>query len=186
MRSTTVEAASVRIREWRLPPPVSTHKSEFEWHGTFNRQLSDSKPENDIHEVSAIPAMWLSAVQRRIRESTAPMGQNIGYDGRWLNQNIADAAKAFFERTSDVLPGEPHIYSSLKGHLVAEFSGAHGTMTNVVSETSVIVFAVVDKAPVEKRFSLSRNETDALRQELQRITKMLHTGQHGTEVEPKN
>jgi hypothetical protein len=184
LSTTAAEAASVRFSDWRLPPrPASTLKSP--WHLTFRRQLSDSKPEKDVHEVRAIPATWLSVVQRRIQNSTAPMGQDVANDGRWLNKSIADAAKAFFERTSDVLPGESHIYCSLKGHLVAEFSGTHGTMTNIVSETSVIVFAVVDGTPVEKRFSLGK-ETNALRQELQRITELLHTGLYGTQVESKN
>jgi hypothetical protein len=180
--ATAAETASVR---WRFPPPlVSVVRDHFQWHGTFNRQLSDTKPEKDIREVRPISAAWLNAVQRRIKMSTAPVGRNIGNDRRWLSQDIADAAIAFFKTTSDVLPSEPYIYSSLKGDLVAEFSSTHGTMTNIISETSVIVFAVVDEVPVERPLSLSA--TDALRQELQDITNMLQTGQHGTQVEPKN
>jgi hypothetical protein len=151
-----------------------------------DRQLSDTKQEKDIHEVHPISAMWFNAVQRRIRNSTAPPGRKVETDGRWLSQGVADAASSFFTTTSDVLPNEPYIYRSLKGDFVAEFSSAHGTMTNIVSETSVIVFAVVDGAPTEKRFSLGRRETDALRQELHRITKLLLAGLHGTQVESEN
>ena len=185
--ATAVETASVRINN-SYTPTATAHvtRSHLKQYGTPSRQLSDTKPEKDIREVRPLSAMWFNAVQRRIQKSTAPSGRKIDNDQRWLSQDIADAASAFFKTTSDVLPSEPYIYSSLKGDLVAEFSGAHGTMTNIVSESSVIVFAVVDGAPVEKRLALGRSETDALRQELQRLTEMLRTGQHGTQVEPKN
>jgi hypothetical protein len=185
--ATAAETASVRINNWYgSTPTASIPVGNLRPHGTSTRQLSDTKQENDIREVRPISATWFNAVQRRIQKSTAPQGRKVGNDRRWLSQDIADAASAFFKTTSDVLPSEPYIYSSLKGDLVAEFSGAHGTMTNIVSETSVIVFVVVDGAPVERRLPLGRNETDALRQELQRLTKMLRTGQHGTQVESKN
>ena len=107
-------------------------------------QLSDTKLEAAIREVHPISATWFNAVQRRIQKSVAPLGQTIDDDGRWLSQDIADAASRFFKATSDVLPSEPFIYSSRKGDLVAEYLVAHGTMTNIVTQTSVIVFAVVD------------------------------------------
>jgi hypothetical protein len=59
-------------------------------------------------------------------------------------------------------------------------------MTNIISENSVIVFAVVDGDSIEKRLALGRSETDSLRQELQGLTKMLSAGWHGTQVESKN
>jgi hypothetical protein len=183
--TTAAKTASVRINDWYVPTPTASIPGGQPYK-TPNRQLSDTKLEKDIREVRPISATWFNAVQRRIQKSTAPLGRKIDNDRRWLSQDIADAASTFFKTTSDVLPSEPHIYSSLKGDLVAEFSGAHGTMTNIVSETSVIVFAVVDGVPVEKRLALGRSETDALRQELQRLTKMLRTGQHGTQMEPKN
>jgi len=185
--ATAAETTSVRINNGYVrTPTASIPGGHLQQYGTPNRQLSDTKQEKDILEVRPISATWFNAVQRRIQTSTAPLGRKITNDQRWLSQDIADAASAFFKTTSDVLPSEPHIYSSLKGDLVAEFSGTHGTMTNIVSETFVIVFAVVDGTPVEKRLPLGRSETDALRQELQRLTKMLRTGQHVTQVEPKN
>jgi hypothetical protein len=185
--ATAAETASVRIKNWYVPTPTASIPGGYlQQYGTPNRQLSDTKQEKDIREVRPISAAWFNVVQRRIQKSTAPRGRKADNDRRWLSQDIADAASAFFKTTSDVLPSEPYIYSSLKGDLVAEFSGAHGTMTNIVSEASVIVFAVVDGTPVERRLSLGRSETDALRQELQRLTKMLRTGQHGTQVGPKN
>jgi hypothetical protein len=185
--ATAAETASVRIINWNVPPPIaSIPGGHLLPYVTPDLQLSDTKQEKDIREVRPISATWLNALNRRIQKSTAPLGRKIDNDLRWLSQDIAEAASAFFKTTSDVLPGEPHIYSSLKGDLVAEFSGAHGTMTNIVSQTSVIVFAVVDEDPVEKRLELCRSETDALRQELQRLTKMLSTGRHVIQMEPKN
>jgi len=181
--ATAAGTASVRFNDWNVPTPIASIPGRLFAVASDARQLSDTKQERDIREVRPISATWLYAVQRRIQNSTVPPGRRIDNDRRWLSQDIAYAASAFFNATSDVLPGEPHIYSSLIGDLVAEFSGAHGRMTNIISQTSVAVFAVVDGIPVEKRIELRHGETAGLRQELQGLTKMLGMGRHGA-LEP--
>lgn len=140
------------------------------------RQPSDNRPDILVGP-TPIPADWLTAVERRIWNSINPHDVDSVNDGRWLRATIATGAMSLFQRTSDVLPGEPFIYSSRKGDLVAEFSVAHGTMTNIVSQTTVTVFAVVDGVSVEKWLDLG--STNTLREELRELTKMLHTGWHG-------
>jgi hypothetical protein len=93
-----------------------------------------------------------------------------------MSQDIADAASDFFQETADLLPGEPFVYSSQGGDLVAEFKAKHGTMTSIVSSTFVLLFAVVDGVPVERKLF---NGSD-MREEVQRLTGLLYTGQHGT------
>lgn len=177
--ATAAETSSIRFIQWRpLTWAIAIPKQPYP-PLRIDRQLSDTKQERDLREIRPIPATWFRTVQRRIQRSISPPGRNMDNDRRWLTQDIADAANRFFRAASDVLPGEPHIYSSLKGDLVAEFVGAHGTMTNIVSQTVVIVFAVVDGIPVEKWLEPTRNGIDTSRQELNRLTIMLRTGRHG-------
>ena len=154
----------------------------------FNQpsNLSDSKPESSIHEMRPLTAAWYNAVHRRIHTSILPPGQVEEGDGRWLNRDIAWAAIQLFKDASDVLPGEPFVYSSRKGDLVAEFSAPHGTLTGIVSSAVLALFAVVDGTPIEKRLDLKHTKPEVLRHELQQITRTLNTGRHGAEVEPQN
>ena len=50
-----------------------------------------------------------------------------------------------FEAASDVLPGEPYIYSSVDGDLVAEFKDSYGRLTTIIGPTFTIGFAVVGR-----------------------------------------
>jgi len=120
-----------------------------------------------------IQPKWLANTQQYIRGSIVPNAQLIN-DGRWLGQDTADAAADFFQKTADLLPGEPFVYSSQKGDVVAEFKGERGAMTAVVSPAFVLLFAVIDGMVVESRVL----EGDDLRSEVQRLTGMLHSGQH--------
>jgi hypothetical protein len=73
---------------------------------------------------------WLPVVERRIRDSIARLGWTDDTDeGRWLSWATAEAARIFFDTAADVLPGEPYIYSSKQGDLVAEFQDERGTLT---------------------------------------------------------
>jgi hypothetical protein len=188
--ATADATASVRIEKstYRNTPAhdasvIERYAGMFAKHGAA---LSDTKPEKALREVHPIAARWFNIVERRIRQSVLPVGQRAENDGRWLTQDIADTASAFFKATSDVLPAEPFIYSSRNGDLVAEFSAPHGTLTNIVSQTFVVAFAVVDGVPIEKRLELACHGRGRLRQELQQLTKMLHTGRHGAQVESQN
>ncbi len=95
-----------------------------------------------------------------------------------MTEDIATSASAFFEMTSDVLPSEPYIYSSQNGDLVAEFDASHGTMTGIIAKNLVVLFAVVDGVPIERRVVLGSDSPRPLRRELQYLTEMLRTGQH--------
>jgi hypothetical protein len=118
---------------------------------------------------------WLENIQRYIDESVIPDTCRAENDGRWLNQEIAIAARDFFQKTAELLPGEPFIYSSKSGDLVAEFKDKHGTMTTIVSSTFVLLFAVIDGVPVERRIV----EPGDWREDVQLLTGQLRTGQNG-------
>lgn len=144
--------------------------------------LSDTRPEASIQSPIHITPQWLVAVQDRIYSSVVPRGRELENDGRWLRRGVAEMASGFFQITADLLPGEPHIYGSHIGDLVAEFEDALGTMTVIVTPTTAILFAVVDGVPIEKRLVLGNESRARLRLELQELVERLHTGQHGLET----
>jgi hypothetical protein len=141
-------------------------------------QPSDNRPDLLIGPVP-IPADWLATVERRIRESINPYDVEYVNDGRWLTSTIAMQAMRFFQSTSDVLPGEPYIYSSMQGDLVAEFRAVHGSITSIIGTTSVVAFAVVNGEVVKEKLEFRSENLAAARQELKRLTDKLRTGQHG-------
>lgn len=123
-----------------------------------------------------ISASWLGLVERRIRDSICPDEVEYINDGRWLSVDVALHAMNFFQNTSDVLPGEPYIYSSTRGDLVAEFKASCGSMTGIVGTNSVIAFAVVGDTIIKKEnLELSNDKLAETRQELQRLTEKLNT-----------
>lgn len=142
-------------------------------------QLSDTKPEHLIQAPSRISSQWLAAVQERVQNSIVPKDCESENDGRWLTEDIAASASAFFEMTSDLLPSEPYIYSSQNGDFVAEFDANHGTMTGIITKSFVVLFAVVDGVPIERRLVLGSDSPRPLRREMQLLTEMLRTGRHG-------
>jgi hypothetical protein len=148
--------------------------------------LSLIKPEASIKDVRPIPAAWLDAISKRIGDSIASTGNETKGDGSSLTVEIADSARSFFETTSDILPCEPFIYSSHKGDLVVEFEAPYGRLTTVISRSSLIAFAVLGEVHFEKHIELVSSTSNALRNELQKITGMLRTGQLHGEVEPAN
>jgi hypothetical protein len=83
-------------------------------------------------------------------------------DGRWISQAVANSAVDFLQATADLLHEQPFIYSSNNGDLVAEFSANRGTLTAVASPSSVLLFAVVDGVPIERRFDDIRLLRDAV------------------------
>ena len=143
--------------------------------------LSDTRPEASIQSPSRIMPQWLATVQDRIYRSIVPRGREFENDGRWLRHGVAEMASGFFQAAADLLPGEPHIYGSQMGDLVAEFEAAHGTMTGIVTPTSVILYAVVDGTPSEMTLTLETNAA-TLRRGVQRLIERSHPGQHGLEA----
>jgi hypothetical protein len=137
---------------------------------------------SEIRGPSTGPASWLATVERRIRNSVLPEGKENENDGRWLTYDIANIATAFFQVASDVLPGEPYIYSSRAGELVAEFKAEHGTMTSIISKNLLISLAVIDDEPIETRIELATISPSTVRKELSSIMTMLRTGKNGSTV----
>lgn len=125
-------------------------------------------------------AQWLDRVEQRIRNSIALDEQPPENERQWISPDVAQAALGFFRDTADVLPGEPFIYASRQGDLVAEFSGAHGTLTSIISPRIIILFAQVGEKPVEKRLDPRKDTPDALRHDLKLISSRLHTSTHGS------
>jgi hypothetical protein len=104
---------------------------------------------------------------------------NLKDDRRWLSQLIAMRALEFFKATSDLLPSEPYIYSSQKGDLVAEFTAVRGTLTSIVSPKFILLFAVVDGSPMEKKVE-RESGFEELRSELRQLTESLRMGRNGS------
>jgi hypothetical protein len=124
------------------------------------------------------PSNWLSHVESRIRESIMPYESDEYEPAEWLTAEAAMAAIGFFQSSVDDLPGEPHIYATNKGDLVAEFESPNGTLTSVVTEQRTILFAVTNEnpeAPIEK---VIRRGSNTFHDELRSVTKHLR-GTHG-------
>lgn len=131
-----------------------------------------------------IPARWLADVERRIRDSIVPTEHLADNDGRWLSMSVANSAIQFFRQASAVLPGEPFIYSSASGDLVAEFKGLHGLMTSVVTEDKVLAMAMVNGHPAQVTVDLLTATEGDLRRELKRMADFLCKGQHAGSARP--
>jgi len=132
-----------------------------------------------------IPAEWLPVVERRIRDSLAPYGTEYVNDGRWLSADVVRRAMKFFDAVSDVLPGEPYIYSSANGDLVAELKGLYGSLTVIIGPTFSIAFAVVGKEILKEEVQPRQLDNMAPEREmLQRLMRKLRTIQNGA-VESK-
>lgn len=130
----------------------------------------------DVIERMSLKPAWVDDVQQSIRSSIARSSAHTVGDGRWLTQDVANAATDFFSVSGDLLPSEPYIYSSRKGDFVAEFRAKNGKLTSIVSPEFVLLFAVVGGgAPIERKVTDAR----AVREEVRRMMDLLATGVHG-------
>jgi hypothetical protein len=122
---------------------------------------------------------WLASVERRIENSTIPNEYKARTSStEWLSEEVGQAAIRFFQNAADLLPGEPFIYGSRGGALVAEFEADNGVLTTVISPDATILFAVkTDEpdAPVEKTL---RRGSNRLREEVKEIARLL-SDSHG-------
>lgn len=131
-----------------------------------------------------VPAAWLADVERRIRNSVVPTEHVLDNDGRWISLEVANSAIQFFRQASAVLPGEPFIYSSNSGDLVAEFKALHGLMTSVVTVGKLMAVAIVDGQAQQVNVDLTTATEGELRRELKPIAEYLRKGQHAGSAGP--
>jgi hypothetical protein len=121
---------------------------------------------------------WLPTVERQIENSILPTEYESLDSGEWLHEEIGQSAIRFFQNTADILPGEPFIYASQTGALVAEFNAPTGALTTVISPTTIILFAAKadePNAPIQRTLQRGSNR---VREDLKEIIQTL-TGSHG-------
>ena len=150
-------------------------------------QVTGVSADGMVQGPQPIPARWLADVERRIRDSIVPTEHLADNDGRWLSMSVANSAIQFFRQPSAVLPGEPFIYSSASGDLVAEkkfCKGLHGLMTSVVTEDKVLAMAMVNGHPAQVTLDLLTATEGDLRRELKPIADFLCKGQHAGSARP--
>ena len=126
-----------------------------------------------------IAAPWLGAVQRRLETSVATPDDRSNPAS--IAEPIASAAIAFFEATSDVLPGEPFLYPTTKGDVVAEFVGAHGRLTGILGSEHLLLHAVIDGKVMQYEANIG-DDFNGIRQQLKSLSLKLQPEDHGTAV----
>lgn len=132
---------------------------------------------------SPLATDWLASIQRQVWESIGDADKVNSGDGQWLSVEAANTVMRFFRLAADALPGEPFIYKSSAGDLVAEFKAKHGMLTSVVSGSNLMIYPVVDgKLQGENRFDLQTTSAGALQSALRPITLVLCAGDHGEAV----
>lgn len=131
---------------------------------------------------ASISAPWLGAVQRRIETSVA--ASDDPSDPAAITEPIAMAAIAFFEATSDVLPGEPFLYPTGKGDVVAEFVTARGQLTGIVGSKRLLLHAVIDGSAVQHEANIG-DDFNLIRQQLRGLSLQLQARDHGTALGSK-
>jgi hypothetical protein len=133
---------------------------------------------------SVLAANWLANVQRRVRDSIIPDDKSQVQSGQWLTRDVANSAILFFQMASDVLPGEPYIYSSNGADLIAEFKSKFGVMTSVVSGPVITVYATVNGVQGEKHIDLRTASPKSLQDELNPLMIWLSSGKDGPSLGP--
>jgi hypothetical protein len=123
-------------------------------------------------------APWLPRVERRIESSTLPKEYEGLVSTEWLREEVGQAAIRFFQNTADVLPGEPYIYASQSGALVAEFSASNGSLTTVISPSTITLFGVKANQPDAPMQVTLRRGSNSVREDLKVIVHAI-TGSHG-------
>lgn len=177
--------------EITINPLGIVYASDPELVSRFIRRFGQAKanatviwPAAGLNEIPPIPASWLDTVQKRITDSIVTPDTTQGSEGSYLEPTIAHAANSVFERTSDILPGEPFIYSSRGGDLVAEFTAPHGKLTTIISQSYLIAFASIKDVAMERHIDLECTNSSFLRAELKQLSTALSTGRvNGAKVE---
>jgi len=173
---TADEVASIQIKtpiDWnskiRKPGVTERYKRLIM---RSKKDLSDTKLENDVYKLSMVIPEWLKSIQESINKSVYTVANLEQDDERSINQEVADAASDFFLKTADLLPSEPHIYRSKKGDLVSEYKTNTGNLTIIISPSFVILFAIVNGDPVERKIT----KLNVVRMEVEEFLGSLATG----------
>jgi hypothetical protein len=182
MLSTANGTISARTQEFEYCGLLARDAEKAKWFEEFLRATRSNEGTSYLiwgsNESRPPGASWFRLVERRISESST-RDPNLARSGRWLPQATAIAALRFFEAASDLLPGEPYIYGSPLGDLVAEFDGKKGTLTSVIGPNVTLLFAIIGGIPIKKTISPEGGERE-LRSELKELAESLRTGKHGT------
>ena len=133
---------------------------------------------------STLAANWLASVQRRVRESIVPDDKLQAQTGQWLTREVANSAIQFFQMASDVLPGEPYIYSSSGADLIAEFKSKFGVMTSIVSGPVISIYTAVGGHQDEKHIDMRTATPGSLQTEIKPLMIWLVSGKHGPSLGP--
>jgi hypothetical protein len=120
-----------------------------------------------------VRASWLSNVERRIRGSIANSNEPLPNTGRWLEPQLAWQAINFFQATSDILPGEPYVYASLMGDLIAEFKGPKGKLTTIVTKSSLTTYSVMGDRILKISFDLPVLNLQSARLKIRQVSDQL-------------
>jgi hypothetical protein len=132
---------------------MSTATADIMYNSGFWLRLS----ELPFQPMGPLPvrASWLANVERRILGSIPFTGaEPLPQTGRWLEPEVAGQAINLFQVMSDILPGEPYVYASLKGDLVAEFKAPKGKLTTIVGKSSLTSFGVSGDSVLRITFDL--------------------------------
>ena len=126
---------------------------------------------------------WLADVEMRIQNSIHPFDPNMAETGEWLPRDTAFAALQFFRDGCDLMPGEPHLYGTSEGELVAEFESGSVRMTSVVSDDGATLFGYRrDNDEMPHQLTIRRGSNQG-RFEIKSFTQALGVDPHGKTVE---
>src|SRR5580692_11631639 len=120
-----------------------------------------------------VRASWLLNVYIRLLDSILASNESLPNTGRFLEPQLAWQAINFFEATSDILPGEPYVYTSLIGDLIAEFKGPKGKLTTVVTKNSLTTYSVIGDRILKISFDLPVLNLQSARLRIRQISDQL-------------
>ncbi len=121
---------------------------------------------------------WLASVERRIKDSIAS-ADDTSIDGQTIGWTIGAQAISFFQHYADLLPGEPYLYSSLRGDLVADFHTKQGSLSLILGITSVLGFANVGEEVIPVVIDIRKTDQSRTREQLRRLTNAFRQNKHG-------
>jgi hypothetical protein len=147
---------------------------QFEASSAYAQFLAD---QSNLAATQFPAARWLDVVLRRLAVSIGVAGEPA--DGTWLERNIVEKASNVFRITSDLLPSEPHLSSSRQGSLVAEFPSSHGSLSMVVSASSVLLYAAHGGREYTRSLSFSDLNPERLRDVVAGLAQEAGVSQHG-------